>query len=33
MDVSKLENLGWKSTTSLREGIEKAYQWFLNNAA
>ena len=33
MDVSRLEHLGWKSTTSLREGIEKAYQWFLNNAA
>lgn len=26
MDVSKLNNLGWKATISLREGIEKVYK-------
>lgn len=31
LDVSRLEGLGWKSQTALKEGIEKAYQWFLNN--
>lgn len=28
LDVSKLENLGWTYTTSLREGIEKTYKKF-----
>lgn len=27
MDVSHINNLGWKSTTGLREGLEKAYKW------
>ncbi|MBK7107129.1 MAG: GDP-L-fucose synthase [Ignavibacteriae bacterium] len=31
MDVSRLHNLGWKHSTSLEEGIEKAYKWFLEN--
>ena len=31
MDVTKLKNLGWKSKTSLDEGIERTYNWFLNN--
>lgn len=31
MDVSRLHNLGWKHTTSLEEGIRKAYEWFLKN--
>jgi GDP-L-fucose synthase len=31
MDVSRLHNLGWKHTTSLEEGIRKAYEWFLEN--
>jgi GDP-L-fucose synthase len=31
LDISRLESLGWKSTTSLNEGIQKAYTWFLNN--
>jgi len=26
--VSKLESLGWRSKTSLREGIEKTYEWY-----
>jgi len=28
LDVSKLESLGWRSKTSLREGIEKTYEWY-----
>jgi len=29
LDVTKIHNLGWKHKTSLREGIEKTYQFFL----
>lgn len=31
MDVSRLNNTGWKATTPLREGIEKTYGWFLEH--
>jgi GDP-L-fucose synthase len=31
VDVTKLNSLGWKATTSLDEGLKKAYQWFLEN--
>ena len=31
MDVSRINNLGWKYKTSLREGIKKAYKWYLDN--
>ena len=31
MDVSKMENAGWKAKTQLRDGIKTTYQWFLNN--
>ena len=31
MDVSRINKLGWKYKTSLKEGIEKTYQWFLKN--
>jgi GDP-L-fucose synthase len=31
MDVSKMEEIGWKYKTELQEGIEKTYQWFLEN--
>jgi len=31
MDVSRLENLGWKAGVSLEEGLKLAYQWFLEN--
>ncbi|MFD2543279.1 GDP-L-fucose synthase family protein [Lacinutrix gracilariae] len=32
MDVSKLKKAGWQYSIPLEEGIEKTYQWFLNNA-
>jgi GDP-L-fucose synthase len=31
VDVTKLNSLGWKATTSLEEGLKKAYKWFLDN--
>lgn len=31
MDVSKLNNAGWKAQISLREGVQMTYQWFLKN--
>jgi GDP-L-fucose synthase len=31
MDVSRINNLGWKHKTELKEGIEKTYKWYLNN--
>lgn len=31
VDVTKLNSLGWRATTSLEEGLKKAYQWFLVN--
>jgi GDP-L-fucose synthase len=31
VDVTKLNSLGWEAGTSLEEGLEKAYQWFLEN--
>ncbi len=31
MDVSKMRDLGWSYSTELTEGIEKTYQWFLEN--
>ncbi len=32
LDVSRLHSLGWKAGIGLREGIQSAYQWFLENA-
>jgi len=29
LDVSRINNLGWHARTDLREGIEKAYAWFV----
>jgi GDP-L-fucose synthase len=31
MDVSKMKNMGWSFSIELDEGIEKTYNWFLNN--
>jgi GDP-L-fucose synthase len=31
MDVSKLNRLGWKAKTDLKDGIRLAYQDFLQN--
>jgi GDP-L-fucose synthase len=30
LDVSRLHGLGWRSKTSLREGIRKTYQWYVS---
>ncbi len=32
MDVSRINKLGWKHKTSLKEGIEKAYEWYLERS-
>jgi GDP-L-fucose synthase len=31
MDVTKMHNVGWKHKIELQEGIEKTYNWFLEN--
>lgn len=31
LDVSKLEKAGWRYKVELREGIEKAYKWFVRS--
>ena len=31
MDVSKMNNIGWKHQVNLEEGIQKTYHWFLEN--
>ena len=31
MDVSKMFSVGWSYSTELEKGIEKTYQWFLDN--
>ena len=33
LDVSRLEALGWKSLTSLRQGIEKTYGWYVTHVS
>lgn len=31
IDVSRISNMGWKNTTSLRDGLVKTYNWYKNN--
>lgn len=31
VDVTKINNLGWKHSTSLEDGIRKTYEWYLKN--
>ncbi len=31
MDVSRLEKLGWKAKTTLKDGLQTTYQWFLEH--
>lgn len=31
LDVSRINELGWKHQTPLREGIEQTYRWFMTN--
>lgn len=31
LDVSKMHNLGWKHKLNLEQGIQKTYDWFLEN--
>ena len=31
LNVSRAKEMGWEAKVSLREGIEKTYQWFLEN--
>ena len=33
MDVSRLKELGWTATTSMRDGLRVAYEWYLENEA
>jgi len=32
LDISKIENLGWSHTISLKKGLKETYKWFLINA-
>lgn len=31
LDVTKLKNMGWESKVSLKEGLKKTYDWYLQN--
>jgi len=31
LDVSKIKKLGWQPTISLRDGVARLYEWFLDN--
>lgn len=31
LDVSKLDNLGWRPRISLKKGIQDVHDWYVNN--
>jgi len=31
LDVSRINSMGWKATTDLRDGIARTYQWYLTH--
>ena len=31
LDVSRVKALGWHAQTSLRDGLQKTYRWFLDH--
>jgi GDP-L-fucose synthase len=33
LDVSRINRMGWRARTGLREGVESTYAWYLENAA
>ncbi len=33
LDVTRLENLGWKASVTLRNGLASTYQWFLEHSS
>jgi GDP-L-fucose synthase len=33
LDVGRINSLGWKAQTDLRDGVEKAYAWFVEQGA
>jgi GDP-L-fucose synthase len=33
LDITKLKNLGWQPSLTLRDGIARTYDWFLKNVA
>jgi GDP-L-fucose synthase len=33
LDTTKIDNLGWKSKTSLEDGMKQTIEWFLTNRA
>ena len=33
VDTSRLDTLGWTAQTSLREGLERTYEWYRGRAS
>jgi GDP-L-fucose synthase len=32
LDVSRINKLGWKHSTNIKEGIQKTYEWYIKGA-